>query len=150
MHLALTRPDVVDRLVVADVAPVAYPVSVGEHADYIKAMLNLDLSSVSNLAEARALLPVQEHAVKEFLLKNLDFSGKTPRWKPALEFLLANLGHVRGTPFYGPQDVFAGNVLFVSGNESRYVLPEHHERIKQLFPKAQMHGIEGAGHWLHR
>lgn len=36
MHLALTRPDLVDRLLVADVAPVAYPVSVGEHAGYIK------------------------------------------------------------------------------------------------------------------
>jgi hypothetical protein len=58
---------------VADVAPVAYPVSVGEHSNYIEAMLNLDLDGVRNLSDARLMLNVKETAVREFLLTNLSF-----------------------------------------------------------------------------
>lgn len=55
---------------------------------------------------------------------DIQEKGGRPHWKPALKALLNNLGHVRGTPFYGPQDTFSRPSLFVSGSESRYVLPE--------------------------
>jgi esterase len=148
MHVALTRPELVQQLVVVDVAPVAYPVSVGAHAEYIEAMLSLDLSLVKSLSEARALLGVSDEAVREFLLTNLVFEEGKARWLPALHVLLASLQHVRGTSDYHGQ-TFSGPTLFVSGADSHYVLPSHHERIRQLFPRAEMKSIAGAGHWVH-
>lgn len=44
---------------------------------------------------------------------------------------------------------FDGPALFLSGGNSRYVLPEHRPTIKALFPAARFAKIPGAGHWLH-
>ena len=51
-----------------------------------------------------------------------------------------------------PDDItgrFDGPSLFLTGAESDYVLPEHREVIKSLFPQARFAKLPGAGHWLH-
>ena len=40
-------------------------------------------------------------------------------------------------------------MLFLTGADSQYVLPEHRETIRALFPKARFAKIPDAGHWLH-
>ena len=44
---------------------------------------------------------------------------------------------------------YQGPVLFIKGGDSDYILPEHRERVLQLFPQAQMKIMPGCGHWLH-
>ena len=53
MVLALTRPDLVNRLIVADIAPVAYGHS---QMQYIDAMRGVDLSGMERRSDAAALL----------------------------------------------------------------------------------------------
>lgn len=48
-----------------------------------------------------------------------------------------------------PQGQFDGLTLFLSGSDSRYVLPEYRPRIRALFPAAHFAKLAGAGHWLH-
>ena len=49
----------------------------------------------------------------------------------------------------GTQGHFDGPTLFLTGSESHYVLPEHRDLIRGLFPNARFAKLLGAGHWLH-
>jgi pimeloyl-ACP methyl ester carboxylesterase len=39
--------------------------------------------------------------------------------------------------------------LFVRGERSDYVLPEHRAAVGKYFPAAKQVTLRGAGHWLH-
>ncbi len=144
MVLALTRPEKVRRLVVADIAPVAYGHS---QQKYIDAMRAVDLSGVETRGDAdrqlRELVP--EDGVRAFLLQSLDVKGR--RWRLNLDVLSAEMGRIVGFPEV--EGRFVGPALFLSGDESDYVRPEHRDRIRALFPAARFAKIPGAGHWLH-
>jgi pimeloyl-ACP methyl ester carboxylesterase len=147
MQLALTRPDLIRRLVIADIAPVAYS---HDQLRHVEAMAALDLASVTTRAEADVALAeagVAEAALRAFFLQSLDLRSKPARWKLNLPVLKAEMSKIVGWP--GTQGRFEGPALFLTGAESYYVRPEHREAIKALFPKARFARIPGAGHWLH-
>ncbi|KPP92511.1 MAG: putative hydrolases or acyltransferases (alpha/beta hydrolase superfamily) [Rhodobacteraceae bacterium HLUCCA08] len=141
MVLAVTYPDLVNRLIVADIAPVAYAHSQSHN---IAAMRAVDLSGVARRSEAGDLLQVEE-ALKPFLLQSLDADGK--RWKLNLDVLDRDMDKIVGFPELDGQ--FDGPALFLSGADSDYLQPAHRDRIKALFPAAKFAKIPGAGHWLH-
>lgn len=146
MQLALTRPELIRRLVVADIAPVAYSHDQTRHT---RAMAGLDLSRITTRAEADAALAaqVEDPALRAFFLQSLDLRSKPPRWKLNLAVLEAEMPKIVGWPGTGGH--FDGPALFLTGAESHYVRPEHRETIRALFPKARFAKIPGAGHWLH-
>jgi len=144
MVLALTRPALVRRLLVADIAPVVYDRT---QAPYIHAMRGLDLSQVQKRSDADRLLAdtIPEEGVRAFLLQSLDIRNK--RWRLNLDVLEREMPKIMGFP--DVKGAFDGPALFLSGGDSDYVLPEHSHRIKALFPKARFARIAGVGHWLH-
>jgi esterase len=147
MQLALTRPELIRRLVVADIAPVPYTHDQARHVD---AMASLDLSRISTRAEADASLAgagVEDAALRAFFLQSLDLRAKPPHWKLNLSVLQAEMPQIIGWP--GTEGRFEGPALFLTGADSHYVRPEHRDTIRALFPKARFAKIPGAGHWLH-
>ena len=146
MQLALTRPDLIRRLVVADIAPVAYQHDQTRNA---QAMASLDLSQITSRAEADAALSqhIDDPALRAFFLQSLDLRHKPPHWKLNLPVLEAEMPKIVGWP--GTDGTFDQPALFLTGAESHYVRPEHREEIRRLFPKARFAKIPGAGHWLH-
>ncbi|MEX5730020.1 esterase [Rhodovulum iodosum] len=147
MVLALRQPQAIGRLIVADIAPVAYGHT---QAHLIHAMRGLDLSAVSRRGEADAALAaeVDDPGIRAFLLQSLDLKSKPPRWRLNLDTLEAEMARIIGWP----DDLsghFGGPALFLSGAASDYVRPEHRETIKALFPAARFAKLPGAGHWLH-
>lgn len=146
MRLALEHPRAVHRLVVADIAPVAY----GHSQNHlIAAMRGLDLSGLTSRGEAdrRLAAAVDEPGVRAFLLQSLDLKSDPPRWRLNLDALEAEMPRIVGW-----EDVpgrFEGPALFLSGQLSDYVKPEHREAIRAQFPGARFAKIPGAGHWLH-
>ena len=144
MMLALTRPDKVGRLVVADIAPVSYAHT---QAHLVAAMQALDLDGVGTRAEADAALAahVETPAVRAFLLQSLDVREK--RWTLNLAVLGREMAKILSFPETDGR--FDGPALFLTGALSDYVRPEHHDRIRALFPDARFVEIDGAGHWLH-
>ena len=146
MQLALTRPDLIRRLVVADIAPVAYTHDQTRHAD---AMAAVDLSQIITRAEADAALAagVEDPALRAFFLQSLDLRSHPPRWKLNLAVLKAEMPKIVGWP--GTQGRFDGPALFLTGAESHYVRPENRDLIRGLFPRARFAKLPGAGHWLH-
>jgi esterase len=147
MVLALTRPDLVHRLVVADIAPVSYGHS---QRHLIAAMRGLDMSGVTTRGEAdrRLSLTVPDAQVRAFLLQSLDLQADPPRWRLGLDVLDAQMDRITGWP-EGPFAPCHVPTLFVAGAQSDYIRPEHRETIRALFPAARQVKIPGAGHWLH-
>ncbi|NHB77836.1 alpha/beta fold hydrolase [Rhodobacter calidifons] len=146
MQLALTRPDLIRRLVVADIAPVAYAHDQTRNA---RAMADLDLTRIASRAEADAALAarIEDPALRSFFLQSLDLRQHPPRWKLNLPVLEAEMPKIVGWP--GTQGRFDRPALFLTGAESSYVRPEHRDTIRALFPMARFAKIPGAGHWLH-
>lgn len=146
MQLALTRPGLLNRMIVADIAPVAYG---HDQTPYITAMRGLDLTGLTSRSEAERRLSetVDDPALRAFFLQSLDLTGDTPRWKLNLDVLQEAMPQMVGWP--GTQGRFDGPTLFLSGANSPYVLPEHRTMIQGLFPHARFARLPGAGHWLH-
>jgi pimeloyl-ACP methyl ester carboxylesterase len=146
MALALSHGDLVNRLVVADIAPVAYDHSM---IHLISAMRGLDLEGLTSRMEAdRRLAPlVPEGGTRAFLLQSLDLKSTPPRWRLNLDVLEETMAEITGWPDIRGR--FDGPCLFLTGALSDYVKPEDRATIKRLFPAAVMAKIPGAGHWLH-
>lgn len=149
MVLALTRPELVRRLLVLDVAPVAY--NHGDFIRYIEAMQAADLQTDRRGDIGDALMAAApEEAIRAFLLSNLARGPEGFSWQPNLEALRTNMASILGWP----ADELAGNryegpAFFLSGARSSYVKEASHPAIRALFPAARFHAIEGAGHWVH-
>jgi pimeloyl-ACP methyl ester carboxylesterase len=142
--LALTRPDLVKRLLVADIAPVAYG---HDQSQYIQAMQSIDLTHMEKRSEVAQALSkhVTDPALQSFFTQSLDLGNK--RWKLNLDVLQRDMHHVLGFPEVTGS--FDKPTLFLSGANSQYVLPDHRPKIKALFPNAVFAKIPNAGHWLH-
>lgn len=144
MTLALTDPGKVRKLVVADIAPVAYGHS---QLPMIEAMRSVDLGAVETRGDADRQLQaiVDDPGVRAFLLQSLDVKNR--RWQLNLDVLAREMPRIVGFPDIRGR--FEGPALFLSGATSDYVRPEHRGRIRELFPNAVFAKIPGAGHWLH-
>ena len=144
MVLALTRPELVNRLIIADIAPVAYE---HDQSQYIEAMQSVVLSKIEKRSQANEALSkfIDDPALCSFFTQSLDI--KSRRWKLNLDVLAKDMHHILGFPEI--EGTFQGNTLFLSGSESSYVKTEHRPVIKSKFPNAKFAKIPGAGHWLH-
>jgi esterase len=148
MRLALTRPELVERLVVVDVAPVAYAHT---FAPLIEAMRQVDLAAVTRRSDAELQLQgaVPDVAMRNFVLQNLVKTDAGFVWRVNLEALAANMDELLGFPPPAPDAAYGGPTLFIAGGRSDYVRPQHRPLIERLFPNAEHVVIPDAGHWLH-
>ena len=80
MQLALTKGALVRRLVVADIAPVAYD---HDQSQNIHAMRSLDLADLRTRGEAdrRLAALILDPGLRAFLLQSLDLKAHPPRWR---------------------------------------------------------------------
>ena len=147
MQLALAQPEKVAALVVADIAPVAYP----PHHDAVFAALDAVAAAQCPTRQAAAEIMgqhLQEEQVIQFLLSNLRRDDKgIYRWRFNLEGLKRGYTAVRAEP--SGHRAFPGPVLFIKGGDSDYIRAEHRSHILSLFPAAEMKIMPGCGHWLH-
>jgi pimeloyl-ACP methyl ester carboxylesterase len=145
MTLALTHPHLVRRLIVADIAPVAYGHT---QAMFIDAMRGVDLSKITRRSDASEQLAAAgvEPELQSFFTQSLDVANK--QWLLNLDTLEAQMPDIIGWPD-NITGSFPNPALFLSGGASDYVLPEHRPRIKSLFPAARFAKLPNTGHWLH-
>lgn len=145
MALALTRPDLVRRLIVADIAPVPYD---HRHDANIAAMRAVDLGKVTRRADADAQLArhIADAGLRGFFLQSLAITADGASWKLNFDALAQNAAAITGFPEFDAS--FTGPTLFVRGANSDYIRPGHQQIIRALFPKADVAELAGAGHWL--
>ncbi len=147
MEIALREPDKVASLIVADIAPVAYT---RRHDDVFAAFRAVDLKTINTRMDAdQAMRPyVDELSTRSFLLKNLEKNENGWFWRVNLEGLINAYEDLidANTGDFPP---FQGKVLFIKGELSPYILPEHRDMILNLFPNAGVKVMNNTNHWLH-
>jgi pimeloyl-ACP methyl ester carboxylesterase len=152
MMLALRHRELVERLVVVDMSPVAYGTA-REFGGYIAAMQGLDLDGLPSreAADSALVAAVPSASVRSFLLQNLRREGDTWRWQPNLEVLARDAGQLSAWPAeaVAEQAPYDGPVLWVAGADSAYITPEYDAAMTALFPRKRLVSIKGAGHWVH-
>ena len=141
MRLALSTPHRVRRLVVADIAPVAYPSHFG---GYARAMASVPPHLSRTAADALLAPDVPDPAIRSFLLHNFR-PGEG--WRIGLPDIIDSLPRVE--TWDDAAGHYTGPTLFVTGARSDYVLPEYRPAILHLFPAARFVAIKDASHWLH-
>jgi pimeloyl-ACP methyl ester carboxylesterase len=147
MLLALLHPHLVDRLLVVDIAPVAYVRT--EFLTYLQAMQGLDLTTLGRRADIDAALApaIPDPTLRAFLLQNLVNDGGTFHWRINLAGIAANLPDIIGFPTVEQQ--FAGPVTFLAGERSDYIRPRDRQAIDSLFPQTRLAEVGQSGHWPH-
>ncbi len=146
MQAALVQPDAIARLIVADIAPVAYP---PHYRAIAAAMASLPLSHGMTRAQADTVMAeaVPDADMRAFLLQNLRL-GATPAWRIGLAEIIAALPLIEG--WEAPADArYTGPTLFMAGAASDYIRSEHRPVIRTRFPNARFVTLKNAGHWLH-
>lgn len=148
MTLALTRPELVERLVVVDIAPVSYTHT---FAPYIKAMRAAPLGTAERRADIEQSMAtmIPDPRVRAFLMQNLEGGAGGYRWRANLAVLGAAMDDILAFPHFPDGTRYDGPTLFLHGAESDYVLPAHEDIIMALFPHARFHTVAGASHWVH-
>ena len=144
MVLALKRPNLVRNLIIADIAPVKYE---HDQSQFIEAMQKVDLSKVEKRSDATLALSkfVEDKSLQNFFTQSLDIKAK--RWKLNLKVLRSEMSEILSFPKI--ESEFSGHTLFLKGEKSDYIKPEHRKLIKSLFTKARFATFKEAGHWLH-
>jgi len=147
MQLALSYPNRVNKLIVADIAPRTYP---PWHEKMIAGMLDLDLARFDSRAQMEAALApaVPDLPTRRFLLKNVvRKAGNGFAWRMGLEQIKVNYSRLTQAVLAG--EPFEKPVLFVRGANSEYILETDFSEIRRLFPRAEIKTLRDADHLLH-
>lgn len=146
MQFAIKYPIKVNKLIVVDISPKAYP---PHHQGIIKALETIDFEKQSTRQEVEDVLHqyIPEKSVVQFLAKNLYWTDdKKLNWRFNLKTLSDKYTEfVSNAIKYG---VYSGETLFIVGEKSNYILPQDEFQIKQQFPNASIVTIKNAGHWV--
>ncbi len=147
MQFAMQYPDMVDKLIILDIAPKDYK---GGHEVILETLQTIDLTKIQDRKDAEAFMQqrIPEFGTRQFLLKNLTRDEKTGEftWKMNLSVLQREYDTILANVENG---IYEGDTLFVRGQKSDYILDAEIPMIKAKFPNMHLETIENAGHWVH-
>ena len=147
MEIALSRPELVRSLVVADIAPVAYP---PRHDAVFEALSAVAGTACRSRQQAAARMAdfLDEPGVIQFLLSSLQRADDgSYQWRFNLDGIRADYPALCEAP--PTEDTYPGPVLFIRGGQSEYIVEAHRRVIRALFPRAGLKVMLTCGHWLH-
>ena len=147
MQFAAANPEIVSKLIVADISPKFYPL---HHQEILKALSALDFSIVKTRKVADEVLSkyIQNKGIRLFLAKNLFWKFQNElALRINLPVLIDNIEEVGKA--LDEDCLFEGDTLFLDGENSNYIEDSDEVLIHKHFPKAKIKTISKAGHWLH-
>jgi len=147
MLLAVTYPEVIKRLIVADIAPKYYP---PHHQEILEGLNSVDFNKQKTRKEVEQVLQqyIADAATRQFLLRNVYWQSKEKlAFRFNLKSLTENSNEVgEGLPSFTE---YNGPVLFLKGGNSGYISKQDVPLIKAHFPNAKLMTVKNSGHWLH-
>ena len=147
MQFSLTYPEMVDKMIVVDIAPKSYK---GGHEAILHALSSLDLTTLVDRksAEDHLMNLLNDVGTVQFLLKNLSRKKEGGfEWKMNLNNLIQNYDNILDNISIESQN--EQPALFIRGSNSDYVLDSDFQHIQELFPNSKIITIDDAGHWVH-
>lgn len=147
MLFASQFPELVSKLIVADISPRFYPI---HHDAILEGLCSLDFSKIKTRGEANQQLAhyISNVGIRQFLLKNLYWKEKGQlALRLNLEALKDNVAEVgEALPIHV---TFNNPTLFLRGDQSEYIANQDEALIKRHFTRSKIVTIKNAGHWLH-
>ena len=147
MQFATSHPEMVDKLIIADIGPKYYA---PHHQDILAGLSAVDFSTKPSREEVEEILfpYIPDLGTRQFLMKSLywveqgqlAFRFNLEVFKKSIE----EIGVSLNTNF-----VFNKPTLFIRGGNSNYILDKDVQEIKNYFPMMQLETIPYVGHWLH-
>ena len=148
IQLTYDYPDMVDKLIVVDIAPKQYS---GGHEAIISALQSVPINEVESRGEVEAHLAktINSKGVIMFLMKNLTRKKEGGfEWKMNLDVLDEFYrDHIINAPVYSKS--IKTPTLFIAGGKSNYITEADREDISKLFTEVSHEICPGAGHWVH-
>lgn len=147
MFLSVSNPNLVEKLIVADIGPKLYK---PHHQEIFKGLNAIDFSKKPSRAEVESILKnyIEENDTIQFLMKSLYWK-ETGQLDFRFNLTAFNLNEDEiGKPLQ-ENDIFDKPTLFVRGGNSSYIREKDFDGIFKHFPKAKIETISNAGHWLH-
>ena len=147
MLLAVEHPEMVEKLVVADIGPKYYP----SHHQAILAGLNaVDFSQKPDRNQVEEVLKkyISDLGTRQFLMKSLFW--KEPgqlAFRFNLDVFNKKIEQI-GTALTDSQR-FDKPTLFIRGGNSKYILDDDFQTIQSHFQDSKVETIPNVGHWLH-
>lgn len=151
MEFALRYPSRVEKLIIADIAPVEYEPS---HKEIIASLIELKAKEPwHDRRQADQLLNefLGEDAIQTrlFLLTNLRRTSDGLRLRVGIEEIADDYASIlKVPPAVLEGKIFTGPTLAIRGIHSDYVPDSALPVFKQFFPAVEVVGLDG-GHWLH-
>ncbi|MCF6181415.1 alpha/beta fold hydrolase [Lutibacter sp.] len=147
MLFAITYPNLVHKLIIADISPRAYK---PHHQQILEALnaVNFQIQNTRKKVGEVLRIYIKDEGILQFLLKNVYWKNKE---ELAYRFNLSSL--TENYPEVGEAlpsfTEFTGETLFLKGEKSDYITENDEPLIKAHFENAQIITVKNAGHWLH-
>lgn len=148
MALALRYPTLVERLIVADIAPVSY---VDRLSLFAEAMRGIDMLAAASRAEVQQRLAetLPDPSVAPFLAQNLIMRNAHLDWRINLAGISAALPDLSDFPAGLRERRYHGPLQVIAGGRSDYVAQHDGADFRPMFPHTRLEVIADAGHWVH-
>ncbi len=152
MQLALAHPELVESLIVVDIAPKPYPLW---HQKLFQAVMTVAIDSITSRNEIDEHLKgaIEDRAERSFMLKNIkrnpNQESEAPRysWKPNLKEI--SKGYLKIAGFTTALAQYSKETLFIKGGNSPYIQDSDNVLIQSLFPNFSIIIIKDSGHLPH-
>ncbi len=152
MQLALAHPEMIESLIVVDIAPKPYPLW---HQNMFQAVMTVPIDSITSRNEIDEHLKgaIEDRAERSFMLKNIKRNSsqenETPRysWKPNLKEI--SRGYLKIAGFTTALAQYSKETLFIKGENSPYIQDSDNTLIQSLFPNSTVTTIKESGHLPH-
>lgn len=144
MALADLASELVEKLVIIDIAPVNY--TQNRHKQIISGLVAVKEAKPATRQQAKEIMAtyIADEGIQQFMLKSFDAQSEQ-----SFRFNLMALQH----NYQNLMDWKAVKVdkptLFVKGALSDYILQEHTQTILAQFPQAKSFIVANADHWVH-
>ncbi|MDO4697658.1 MAG: alpha/beta fold hydrolase [Pasteurellaceae bacterium] len=144
MKLAHIAPDLVEKVVVIDIAPVAYPPH--RHDNTFAALFAVNAARPESRQQAKAEMAkfIRDEGVQQFMLKSFD-PTRPDCFKFNLTALKQNYLHIMDWQRVN----VAQPTLFIKGELSDYIQEKDRQMVLSQFPNANLFVISNTDHWVH-
>lgn len=147
MQLACLYPELIKKLIIADIGPKYYA---PHHQKILQGLKAVDFTVQPSRSDVDNVVSeyISDFGTRQFLLKNLYWESQGQlAFRFNLKALDANIEEI-GKPLASHLR-FEKDTLFLRGENSDYILNDDVLEIEAQFPKLNLVTIPNSGHWLH-